>query len=584
MIGSCVALTMTGCSFQGINSLPLPGAVGRGSDAVTYHVEIANVATLESNSPVLIDDVVVGSVGKMTVEDWHANVEISVKPDVVVPANAVATVGQTSLLGSMHLALNPPLGEKPSGRLPPGCHDPAERVVDLPDHGADAVVAVDRRQRRRARADRRHRPQLQRRGQWARTRDPRTADPTRQLRRRPRCAARQHRRVHPAAEPGRGNVRRAARRHRPRAQGDSARARRADQGAADADHRAHQARTVQRHGHRAGQRRRRRPGHGPEEPRADAQGARRRRARPELGADLGDGVPVRPGFADTITRGDYINLFAAFDLTYPRLKKTLLLGTRWGDENAKLIPAPGDPYYLNYSYDPMTVGDRTAAGRGAARAATVSRRCATADHRAGAAGGAAAARHRRCCQTQAGARLARSSRDRSVPTRRHRPRSRCLRLPTYLRHREVVADADTLRPKSADHLHHRVDRRCGVMLFTYMQVPTLLGVGRITVKLELPAAGGLYRFSNVTYRGVEVGKVTDVKLTRDRCGSDAVARHVAEDSRRPAGRGPKRLRGRRAVRRSAAAHRLGSVPGGRLGDRGGRTPRSRRKSARCSTR
>ncbi|MFY9916977.1 MAG: mammalian cell entry protein, partial [Mycobacterium sp.] len=66
--------------------------------------------------------------------------------------------------------------------------------------------------------------------------------------------------------------------------------------------------------------------------------------------------PYGPGFADTITRGDYINLTAVFDLTYPRLKKTLFLGTRWGDENAKLIPAPGDPYYLNYSYNPMSVG------------------------------------------------------------------------------------------------------------------------------------------------------------------------------------------------------------------------------------
>jgi ABC-type transporter Mla subunit MlaD len=40
---------------------PLPG-VGRRPDATTYHVEIANVVTLESNSPVMIDDVVVGSV------------------------------------------------------------------------------------------------------------------------------------------------------------------------------------------------------------------------------------------------------------------------------------------------------------------------------------------------------------------------------------------------------------------------------------------------------------------------------------------------------------------------------------------
>ncbi len=54
-----------------------------------------------------------------------------------------------------------------------------------------------------------------------------------------------------------------------------------------------------------------------------------------------------------------------------------------------------------------------------------------------------------------------------------------------------------------------------VMLFAYMQVPTLLGVGKINVKMELPAAGGLYKFSNVTYRGVQIGKVTDVKLTEN---------------------------------------------------------------------
>ena len=29
-----------------------------------------------------------------------------------------------------------------------------------------------------------------------------------------------------------------------------------------------------------------------------------------------------------------------------------------------------------------------------------------------------------------------------------------------------------------------------VMVFTYMQVPTLLGLGKINVKLELPASGG----------------------------------------------------------------------------------------------
>jgi phospholipid/cholesterol/gamma-HCH transport system substrate-binding protein len=54
-----------------------------------------------------------------------------------------------------------------------------------------------------------------------------------------------------------------------------------------------------------------------------------------------------------------------------------------------------------------------------------------------------------------------------------------------------------------------------VMVFAYMQVPTLLGISKIAVKLELPASGGLYRFSNVTYRGVQVGKVTEMDVSRN---------------------------------------------------------------------
>src|SRR5207244_464340 len=86
---------------------PIPGAAGRGRGAELSQVAVADVATLESNSPVMMDDVVVGSVGPMRVKGWHADVEISVKRNVVIPANAVASVGQTSLLGSMHVELNP---------------------------------------------------------------------------------------------------------------------------------------------------------------------------------------------------------------------------------------------------------------------------------------------------------------------------------------------------------------------------------------------------------------------------------------------------------------------------------------------
>src|SRR5699024_10260079 len=69
---------------------------------------------------------------KMTVQGWHADVEVAVRPDVVVPANATASVGQTSLLGSMHLELNAPLGQPPTGRLKPGATIPLDKSSAYP--------------------------------------------------------------------------------------------------------------------------------------------------------------------------------------------------------------------------------------------------------------------------------------------------------------------------------------------------------------------------------------------------------------------------------------------------------------------
>jgi virulence factor Mce-like protein len=51
------------------------------------------------------------------------------------------------------------------------------------------------------------------------------------------------------------------------------------------------------------------------------------------------------------------------------------------------------------------------------------------------------------------------------------------------------------------------------MLFAYLQVPTWAGVGYFKITVEMPATGGLYRFGNVTYRGVQIGKVSSVTPT-----------------------------------------------------------------------
>jgi len=48
----------------------------------------------------------------------------------------------------------------------------------------------------------------------------------------------------------------------------------------------------------------------------------------------------------------------------------------------------------------------------------------------------------------------------------------------------------------------------------YAHLPAVyLGIGRYTVRVELDRAGELYRAGNVTYRGVEIGKVSKVQLT-----------------------------------------------------------------------
>jgi len=75
------------------------------------------------------------------------------------------------------------------------------------------------------------------------------------------------------------------------------------------------------------------------------------------------------------------------------------------------------------------------------------------------------------------------------------------------------------------HLHRRVKIQLAiftviallaltVMFVHFVKLPAMLfGVGRYTVKVELPQAAGLYGTGNVTYRGSEVGRVESVRLT-----------------------------------------------------------------------
>jgi phospholipid/cholesterol/gamma-HCH transport system substrate-binding protein len=105
-----VALLVAGCQFGGLNSVDMPGTAGHGRGSYTVTVQMPDVATLPQNSPVMVDDVTVGSVSGIEAVQRpdgtvYAAVRLSLNGDVRLPASATAKVAQTSLLGSQHVEL-----------------------------------------------------------------------------------------------------------------------------------------------------------------------------------------------------------------------------------------------------------------------------------------------------------------------------------------------------------------------------------------------------------------------------------------------------------------------------------------------
>ncbi|WP_079462802.1 MCE family protein, partial [Mycobacteroides abscessus] len=105
---------------------------GGGPGAFTIQAQISNVTNLQPNSRVRVADVTVGTVTKVERQGWHALLTLRLNGDVRLPANATATIGQTSLLGSLHVELKPPVGEAPQGRLGQGSLIPLARTGAYP--------------------------------------------------------------------------------------------------------------------------------------------------------------------------------------------------------------------------------------------------------------------------------------------------------------------------------------------------------------------------------------------------------------------------------------------------------------------
>jgi phospholipid/cholesterol/gamma-HCH transport system substrate-binding protein len=129
-------VALSGCGalrdFRGANTFPLPGTKGGGPGHYTIQVQMPDVQNLQQNSRVRVNDVTVGNVTKIERQGWHALLTMTIDRDVDLPANATATLGQTSVLGSLHIELAAPRGVPPQGKLHNGSLIPMSSAGAFP--------------------------------------------------------------------------------------------------------------------------------------------------------------------------------------------------------------------------------------------------------------------------------------------------------------------------------------------------------------------------------------------------------------------------------------------------------------------
>jgi phospholipid/cholesterol/gamma-HCH transport system substrate-binding protein len=137
-----VAAMSASCGWRGLNSLPLPGTQGSGPGSYVIRAELPNVGNIQPNTRVRVNDVNVGTVTKIERQDWHALITMRLNGDVILPANVTAKIGQTSLLGTMHVELDPPTDAAPQGQLHDGSLIPLANAGAYPTTEQTLSVAA----------------------------------------------------------------------------------------------------------------------------------------------------------------------------------------------------------------------------------------------------------------------------------------------------------------------------------------------------------------------------------------------------------------------------------------------------------
>ncbi len=126
------AVFLTGCDFD-VYELPLPGGADTGDDPIQVHVEFVDVLDLVPKSTVKANDVTVGMVKDIKLDGQIADVTLELRKDTELPANALAEIRQTSLLGEKFVSLKAPLTGASSEPLADGDLIPLERSGRNPE-------------------------------------------------------------------------------------------------------------------------------------------------------------------------------------------------------------------------------------------------------------------------------------------------------------------------------------------------------------------------------------------------------------------------------------------------------------------
>ena len=149
MVG--LAVVLSGCGS--IYDLPLPGGANVGSNPLTIHVLFADALDLVPQSSVKVNDVSVGKVTTVNLTTTSvgcpagkpipcqvADVTVQIPHDTDLPANAQATIRQTSLLGEKFVSLCSPGTSDCVAGVPSTAKLLNKATIDLANSGTNPEV------------------------------------------------------------------------------------------------------------------------------------------------------------------------------------------------------------------------------------------------------------------------------------------------------------------------------------------------------------------------------------------------------------------------------------------------------------